>query len=109
MILFRLLCGALTAALTGALTGALFILWAASGDGVELATLAFLVVFRVLIRLFFSIDMVIRSSLLNFLSRRRWSKVQVICQTRDGHGALWRELKTRKLRLREGWPEGQAG
>jgi hypothetical protein len=36
---------------------ALLILWETSGDGVELATLAFLAVFNVLIKLFFSIDM----------------------------------------------------
>ena len=37
-----------------------------SGDAVELATLAFFVVFRVLIKLFFSIDMVFTGSLLEF-------------------------------------------
>jgi hypothetical protein len=58
----------------------------------ELATLAFLVVFRVLIKLFFWIDIFFTSSLSGskiFNFRKHLRLVQERCQTGSGGGARW--------------------
>jgi len=63
----------------------------------EAATLAFLVVLRVLIKLFFSIAMVFTRSLLKFLSRRRCPIVQVVCQSGWISFTFCFDLKTKEL------------
>jgi len=63
----------------------------------ELATLAFLVVFRVLIKLFFWMDMFFALLAKIFIPRGRLTIVQVICQTRRSLERKAAVLKRKQL------------
>ena len=81
----------------------LVVLVALTADGFtsDAATLAFLVVFRVLIKLFFSMAIMFTRSLQKFVPRPTWPVVQVVCQTGGNRGRLREALKTKELRKRK--------